>query len=358
VTGERVAFDATPVISGRTGIARYVTELGSALEQRGVDLRRFAVGRNAFPIPPRTHHIRTPARVIETAWRTVHWPRLEQLVGDIDLVHATGLLMPVTGRPLVVTVHDIAAVRYPELHPERHVRQQRAHLDALHHADVVVTVSASTADDLGYTGFPADRIVVAPLGVTPLRESGPIPTGLSDGYLLTVGETSPRKRYGVVLGAIAQLADDTRLAMAGPPAGDDERLRTLVASLDLGGRVSFLGAVSEPTLAGLYQHALALCFPSVSEGFGLPVLEAMAAGVPVIAADIPVIRELAGDAVLYPSAGDAGGWAEAIQALAGDPTLRRTLVEAGRTRTARLTWDRTAERTLAAYDLALGHSRE
>jgi glycosyltransferase involved in cell wall biosynthesis len=354
VTGMRAAFDASPVISGRTGIARYVTELGRALEHRGVELRRFAVGRNAYPVPERTRHIRIPARIVEAAWRTLHRPRLETLIGNVDLVHATGLLTPSTRRPLVVTVHDIAALRHPELHPERHVRQQRAQLESLGRADVVLTVSAATADDLGHAGFASDRIVVAPLGVTPLSQDSRAPEGLPDGYLLTIGESSPRKAYGLLLGALARAGGDVPLVIAGPPAGDDQRLRALAAELRLADRVTFLGPVPDPVLAGLYHGALALCFPSVSEGFGLPVLEAMAAGVPVIASDLPVIRELAGDAILYPGGRDEAAWAEAIEALVGDPQLRRRLSEAGRSRAAMFTWDRTAEGTIRAYELALG----
>jgi glycosyltransferase involved in cell wall biosynthesis len=349
----RVAFDASPTISGRTGIARYVTELGAALERDGVELRRFAVGRNAYPVPPRTRHIRVPARVADAAWRSLHRPRLETVIGDFDLVHATGLLTPSTRRPLVVTVHDLAAVRHPDLHPERHVQQQRAQLESLHRADAVVAVSAATAADVADTGFPAERIVVAPLGVSALAPASAPPSALGDGYLLTVGESSPRKGYGVLLGALARAGGEVRLAMAGPPAGDDARLRTLCTDAGLQDRVSFLGPVTEPALAGLYERALALCFPSVSEGFGLPVLEAMAAGVPVIASDLPVLRELAGDAVLYAAGAGEDAWAEAIRTLAADPGLRAHLIEEGRARAATFTWERTAHDTLRGYELAL-----
>lgn len=352
----RVAFDVTPVISGRTGIARYVTELGAALERDGAELRRFAVGRRSFPLPAGARHVRIPVRFLERWWRGVPWPPVERLAGDSQLIHATGALMPRTKRPLVVTVHDIAALRYPELHPDRHVRQQRMHFDALDRASAIVTVSRTTADDLAHLGVAPERLVVAPLGVTALPEPTPPsideePAGI---YLLTVGETSPRKRYDVLLRALSRLDQRVGLVMAGPPAGDEERLRSLAVALGVARRVRRLGAVTDATLAALYRGATALCFPSVAEGFGLPVLEAMAAGVPVVASDIPVTRELASDAALYVADHDERAWAEAIEGLVSDASLRERLVEAGRKRAAEFTWKRTAAATRDAYLLALG----
>jgi glycosyltransferase involved in cell wall biosynthesis len=195
--------------------------------------------------------------------------------------------------------------------------------------------------------------VVTPLGVSPLAEPAPETERPAPGYLLTVGETSPRKDYGTLLRAMSRLDRDARLVMAGPPAGDEERLRSLIATLGVTSRVTRLGAVSDSLLSGLYAGALGLCFPSVSEGFGLPVLEAMAAGVPVVARDIPVTREVAGDAALYVAGGGERAWAEAIEALLSDGRLRQSLAERGRARAAQFTWERTAAATLDAYRLAL-----
>jgi glycosyltransferase involved in cell wall biosynthesis len=350
----RVAFDVTPVISGRTGIARYVNELGAALERRPVELHRYAIGRSSYPLPVGTRHVHVPARIVDRWWRVVPWPNVDRLAGDADVVHATGLLTPPTRHPLVVTVHDVAAVRYPNLHPTRHVRQQRTQLRALDRAAAILTVSQATADDLVHFGVRPERIVVAPLGLSSLPQAAA--TGLTAerkrGYLLTVGESSPRKRYDVVLRALSRVDRDLELVMAGPPAADEERLRSLVGALGLGSRVRRLGAVPDAALAGLYRDALALCFPSVAEGFGLPVLEAMAAGLPVVARDIPVARELAGDAAIYLAGDDERVWAETIEALVSDAALRERCSSAGRARAAEFTWDRTAAATLEAYRIA------
>jgi glycosyltransferase involved in cell wall biosynthesis len=349
----RVAFDLTPVISGRTGIARYATQLGAALERHDTELRRFAIGRAAFPLPLGTTHVRVPARAIGRWWRFVRWPTIEQLIGGAELVHVTGPFTPATHAPLVVTIHDLAALRYPELHPPRHVDQQRRQLRMLAQAAAITTVSGATADDLIQLGLDAERIVVAPLGLTRLDGSARAIEGLEPGYLLTVGETSPRKGYGVLIEAMARLGGNRRLVMAGPPAADEQRLRSLAASLDVEDRITRLGPVDDPTLAGLYRGAVALCFPSIAEGFGLPVLEAMAAGLPVLGSDIAATHELAADAAVYPSCNDANAWADAIEGICSDARLRDRLGRAGRERAAEFTWDRTAAATLKAYRLAL-----
>jgi glycosyltransferase involved in cell wall biosynthesis len=289
----------------------------------------------------------------------VPWPRIEQLLGGAELVHATGLLIPRTAAPLVVTIHDVAAVRHPELHPARHVEQQRAQLELLDRAAVIVAVSETTAGDLTHLGVAPERVVVAPLGVTPLPDpdSSSLARLPEPGYLLTVGETSPRKGYPLLLEALSRVDGDVRLVIAGPPSGDEQRVRSLIAELGIDSRVHRVGPVTDAALAGLYRGATALCFPSVAEGFGLPVLEAMAAGVPVLARDIPAARELGGEAALLIPGDDPRAWANALERILSEAALRRSLADAGLRRAAHFTWDRTAAATLGAYRLALAERR-
>jgi glycosyltransferase involved in cell wall biosynthesis len=352
----RVAFDITPVISGRTGVARYVRQVESALRQQNAELEPFAIGRSSFPVPEGACHIQVPARLCQGWWRLSPWPTLERLVGPADLVHVTGLVLPRTRLPLVVTVHDLAALRHPELHPPRHARQQRTLVRYLRRAAVVLAVSAATAEEAVAFGTAPERVVVAPLGLTPLPLPANEPqTGAPQRpFLLTVGETAPRKGYPLLLEALTRVDADLDLVMVGPPSTDEERIQRLVRELGLGGRVIRLGPVGDAELAGLYRDALALCFPSISEGFGLPVLEAMASGTPVLSSDIAATRELAGSAALYVERRAADLWTQAIEAVSSDPAMRARLGEAGRTRAAQFTWERTASATLEAYRLALG----
>src|SRR5207248_1275759 len=125
-------------------------------------------------------------------------------------IHATGLFMPTTGRPLVLTVHDLAALKHPKLLPARQVRQQRALVRVLPTASAVVAVSSTTAQDVVDLGVSPDRVVVAPLGVSPLPQPTPLPEAHrpSAQYLLTVGETAPRKGYSVLIRALARIKGD------------------------------------------------------------------------------------------------------------------------------------------------------
>jgi glycosyltransferase involved in cell wall biosynthesis len=348
-------MDATPVITGQTGMARYVTALSAALERRGVEVRRFAIGRAPIPAPLHVRRVRVPLRVVQRWWRTASWPLAERLIGPADVVHATGLTVPPTRVPLVVTVHDVAAIDHPSLHPPRQVREVGAQVAALGRAAVVVASSQATADRLVARGVDQDRIKVVPLGLTPLPEAEASPAG-ADGrlargsYLLAVGETSPRKGYVTLLRALARRsANGPLLVIAGPAGGDEPRIRRAIDELQLQDRVVRLGPVKDSILAGLYRGALALCFPSVAEGFGLPVLEALGAGVPVIASDLPVLREIGGDVALFVPVGDEEALARALDAVGSDSRLRGRLAAAGRDRAARFTWDATAEAMVDTY---------
>jgi glycosyltransferase involved in cell wall biosynthesis len=347
----RVAFDATALITGRTGIARYIEELTVALRATGVDVRRFAVGRAAEQVPPDVRHLRVPLRVVQRAWTLVRTPTAERLAGPADLVHATSLVPPPTRLPIVSTVHDLAALEHPALHPRRSLDQLRAQVDALDRAAVVLSVSHATAAALAARGFSADRIVVTPLGVTPPRDEGLAPP--PGPYLLAVGGLVPRKGLDTLVAAMAHVPADVRLMLAGPSGEAEPELRQRAAAPGVSGRVKFLGAVDEAQLAALYRGALALCFPSVSEGFGLPVVEAMAAGVPVIASDIDVVREVAGDAAVKVPVGDVSAWAHEIGRLVDDAGERRRLIDLGRRRATVFTWEATARGTLAAYERAV-----
>jgi glycosyltransferase involved in cell wall biosynthesis len=299
--------------------------------------------------------VRVPWRVVQGAWRRTGLPRAEHLVPSADIVHATSLVPPPTRRPIVSTVHDLAALDHPELHPRRSVDQLRAQVDALDRSAVVLTVSHTTAAALEARGFPADRIVVTPLGVTPRRDTGLTPP--AGRYVLAVGALVPRKGLDTLVRAMAAVPPDVRLVLAGPAGGAEPELRALAAAPDRAGRVEFLGAVDDATLAALYRGASLLCFPSVSEGFGLPVVEAMAAGVPVVASDIDAVREVGGDAVVRVPVGDVEAFAAALSALLDDDDRRGTLAAAGRERAGLFTWEATAAKTIEAYERAAATRR-
>jgi glycosyltransferase involved in cell wall biosynthesis len=271
----------------------------------------------------------------------------------VDLVHALDLAPPPSRLPVVATVHDLTAVDHPDLHPRRRVAQQRAQLQALRRADVVISNSHATAASLAAHGIAGDRVVVTHFGRTALPAPiGPAHHGKP--YLLAVGEVTRRKGHDVLLRAFAAAdLDGVDLVVAGPDGFDAAFRESLVAGLGLGARVRFLGRVDDRALGELYARALALCFPSRAEGFGLPILEALGAGLPVVASDLDAFHELAADDALYVPPGDEEALAGALRRIVADDGLRARLSAAGPSRAAPFTWERTAAQTVDAYRMAL-----
>lgn len=357
MTGLTVGLDVTPTIQGATGIARYAGVIAHHLTAVDVTVAPFAVGRATIAPAPGVRHVAVPGRVLDPLWRLARRPRAERLVGAIDLVHGTALPPPPSRRPRLVTVHDLTPLHHPELHDRRTVGVLDRLLAHLPRLAGVVADSATVADELEERGVERDRITVAPIGCTSLPL--PIDPGVDlPRWVLAVGETNRRKNLGLLVDALSRSADnDLGLVIAGPAGNDDARLRALVAERGLGGRVRFLGSVSDARLAGLYRDAVALCYVSIAEGFGLPVLEAMAAGCPVVCSDLPVLREVGGEAVLgYVPSDDVDALAAALEdasALADDPAQSAGLAARGHAQAATFTWHRCAELTRAAYVRAL-----
>jgi glycosyltransferase involved in cell wall biosynthesis len=351
----RVALDVTPELFAATGVARYSRELSRALDARDdCEVHRFAIGRRSEEAPRGVRHLPVPLRVVHPLWRMLAVPRAEQLSGRVEIVHSIDMLAPPTRLPLVMTVHDLAAVERPELHPPRTVAIQRRRLAQLGRAAAVIAVSTTTADALARWGVESERIHVTQLGLAPLPEPAqpPVPEGP---FVLVVGTLEPRKEHGLLLEAFAAAdLDGVRLVFAGPEAGRKERLAAAAARLGIGDRLLILGAVPDRVLAGLYHRAALLCMPSRDEGFGLPVLEAMSAALPVVASDIPAVREVGGDAVVRVPPGDVRAFAEALSRVFRDPARRGELGRLGVTRAAAFTWEATAAATVRVYEAALG----
>jgi glycosyltransferase involved in cell wall biosynthesis len=322
------------------------------LHDLSVDLRPFALGRGDGATPPGTRRVRVPLRVLQRSWRLTRLPRVEHFVRGIDLVHSTDLVPPPTRRPLVITVHDVLAVTRPDLHPPRAVSQQRAQLEALHRAAAVLAVSHSTADDLVRLGFPASRIEVTGNGRTRFPTPQPV-GGVPADFVLAVGGLHRRKGLDVLVRALAGLPG-IHAVLAGPDAGEGAALAQLAADVAVVDRVHFLGAVTDAELAWLYGSAAVLAFPSRAEGFGLPVLEGMDSGLPVVASDLPVLREVAGDAAWFVPPDDAAALARTLGKLLGDASSRAALADAGRRRATDFSWTATAEATAACYRRLVG----
>ena len=297
-------------------------------------------------------------------WEQVELP-LRALRLGADVLHAPGGTPApfVTSMKRVMTVHDLAPTRHPELLPHARSRWYWGRLvpRAARRAHAVLVPSAATKRDVvALAGVPEARVHVAPWGVPLDVAGGATPNevrathGLPEVFVLYVGTIDRRKDYRTLLGALARLGPEVHLVVAGTIiAGRTDFLPT-VSTLGLDGRVRVLGYVPERDLSGLYRAADVFVYPSFYEGFGFPVLEAMACGTPVVTYRTTSLPEVAGDAaILLDPPVSPETLAAAITRVRRDGELRRCLVERGLARVAAFDWGRTAAVTAAVYE-ALG----
>lgn len=299
--------------------------------------------------------------LVRRAYRWFKGHRFEQTATTFDLFHAINFVAPrETSAPVLPLIHDISFERLPQTHPSERVAFLRKRLARLENYAFVNTPSAFTAREVAdFYGYPLDRIEVTHPGVDDRFQAEPMAQalaavdklGLDAGqFFLMVGTIEPRKNHKVVVHAYAGLPQSLRqrfpLVIAGAVgwgtlevAGQDELVRE--------GSVRFIGYADEALVHALYWRARALLFPSLYEGFGMPVAEAMACGLQPIVSDIPVMREVAGEAGVFVDANDPDDWREALlMAVEMDRAVgRQKLVERAR----RFNWPETARRTAALY---------
>ena len=293
-------------------------------------------------------------------------PRLAANAG-CDLVHSLGNTGPLWGHfARVTTVHDL----HHRLVPEAHFGLNAVGLRVLVSAAVrrsqrIVAVSRSTSDDLvSELGTPRAKIDVVPNGLGTTARVAPTPEaalrsrlGLGDRpVVLSVSAKRPHKNLGRLIEAHARLEPRPVLVLPGYPTPYEAELRALAERLGVTSHVRFEGWLAAEDLEGLYALASAFVFPSLYEGFGLPVLEAMNRGVPVACSGRKSLAEVAGDAALLFDPDDPEAIALALRHLLGDRAMAERLRRAGRAQAARFTWERTAEGTLASYERALAES--
>ncbi|WP_369140004.1 glycosyltransferase family 4 protein [Modestobacter versicolor] len=359
-----MGIDATPLIGQRTGVGRYVHALVGALAGRpSVDLRATAFtlrGRRdlAAALPPGVPAVArpAPARLLRSSWSRGGPPPVEWLCGRVQVFHGTNFVLPPRRRAAgVLTVHDLGFLHLPETLAAANLVYRDLVPRGVREAAVTLTPTETVRQEvLAEFGVSPGRVLVTPLGVDDrwFAAPGDPPSVLDaagrpvlDGppYVLFVGSVEPRKGLPTLVEALRRCPAGSapRLVVAGP-AGWGTPLET-EASLDVV-RTGFLG---DEQLHALVAGAAALALPSRYEGFGLPVLEALAAGTPVLASDLPVLREVGGDHASYLPVGDADAWAAALTAAAEvrgghDPAP-------GRSWARRWTWDACADATEAAY---------
>jgi glycosyltransferase involved in cell wall biosynthesis len=281
--------------------------------------------------------------------------------------HVLPLVHP---RASLVTVHDLGYIHFPEAHPAG----QRWYLDlstrwnARFAAHVLADSEATKADLVAHTATPPEKITVAFPGrdesLAPVDDPAAIEAvkaryGIAGRYLLYLGTLQPRKNLARLVAAFAALAPETILVLAGRRGWMYEDLFAQVRRLGLAGRVLFPGYVREEDKAALLSGALAFVFPSLYEGFGLPVLEAQTCGCPVITSATSSLPEVAGDAALLVDPSEPAAIGAAMTRIAADPALRRTLIEGGFANVRRFSWTACARSALDAIEgcASVGHPR-
>lgn len=351
----RIGVDATPLLGTRTGVGRYTTHLIEALADGPDDVVATAFtfrGRGALAtLLPRGVSVAArpaPARALQELWARAEWPPVERLTGAIDVFHATNFVLPPLRRARgVVTIHDLAFLRLTDTVTAASARYRDLVPRSLRRAAAVITPSEAVAEQVREAYAPTAPVVAIPHGVDPAWSTAqPLADplrkalGLPSTYLLFVGTLEPRKDVATLLAAHRLLPDAPPLVLVGPPGWG--------AQVDVTGCVT-PGYLEQDVLQQVVAGAAALVLPSRDEGFGLPLLEALAAGTPVVASDLPVLREVGGDAVAYAAVGDAESFAAAIAAVLADPGDQAVR----RDRAAPFTWERTAELTRSVYRQAL-----
>jgi len=331
-----------------TSVLRTVDALG---DRDDVDVVGVAANHHGPPPEPfvpsvPVWELALPRPLLYPAWHRLRRPRVSRATGPVDAIWATAVAVPPREAPLVVTVHDVAPIHHPDHHPTRSLDFYRRGFDlARAEADRVCCPSRSTLEDCVDQGFDRDKLRHVPWGVRPVA----VPDGrvdalrarhdLGDAYVLWVGTAEPRKNLPVLLEAFSLVArPGLTLALVGPEGWNEDVGARIGRRTD----VRALGFVDEGDLAGLYAGAEVFCYPSLLEGFGLPVLEAMAQGAPVVTSAGTATEELVAGIGAAVDPRDPRAVSDALAAVLDDPAEAERRGQAGRARAAELTWEATA----------------
>jgi glycosyltransferase involved in cell wall biosynthesis len=375
----RVGLNLIFLVPGETGgMEVYARELIRALvETAPPDVSFIAfVNREAAAVEGPWGELLPMATVPARASSRPQWVLGEQLPlpvmarrANVAIVHSLASTAPLWGPfKRVTTVHDLIYARFPETHSG--VRDKGMRLlvpSAVRRSHRVITGSESTRRDLiELLGVGPERIDVVPHGLGTVRRHEPLPKAETRSrfdlagrrVVLSLSAKRPHKNLELLIGALARISPERRplLVLPGYPTAYEQELRARAAALEVNGDVRFPGWLSGSELEGLWAVSEAFVFPSLYEGFGLPVLEAMARGVPVACSDASSLPEVAGDAALLFDPHDEVAVAAAIERLLGDRAEAERLAALGRARAAFFSWRRTALLTLESYERALGRA--
>jgi len=370
----RIGYDLRPFLRAETGVGTYLRNLLFQLARFDTVNEYYlfsASWKDRFleeKIPPLARKKmcdrRLPVRLLNFFWYRWPWPRLDWFFGtSLDLTHsATPLILPTRGKK-IITIYDLYFLDSPQrAGVEAGKFFFRRVADSIREADGVITFSRFTREEMiaRFDPEPAKIEVILP-GLDPAFEQDVTPSELErvrqkfrlpPAFLLFVGAQESRKNLLGLLDCLAILHRSGKkipLVLVGPAGLDSERLQTRAKELELSGWVRQLGYMDQTELRSVYRLASAFVFPSFREGFGFPLLEAMASGLPVVASTAPAIPEVCGDGAVFFNPEDAEEMARQILLVLDDIQAREGLVARGRRRAKDFSWEAAARHTLAFY---------
>jgi glycosyltransferase involved in cell wall biosynthesis len=402
----RVAFDITALAGTRTGVAALVEGFFTQIKTHsGIQLVPYATTIRGHAALHRAYELnspRLPARALRYAWRNTNWPPIEALVGDVNIVHGMNYVVPPTRHAqAIVSIHDLTFVRYPEmctadtlqysdLLKKAFQRGAHVHVDSIFVANEVQEWSGLSPDRIhvvspgvGSSGVGSSGVGSSGVGSSGVGSSGvvsavgvmadgigsqPMRTAIAElladvstkPFILGLGTIEPRKGFVTLLQAFSELsriAPELLLVIAGANGWGMQDFTSMLQTFpkNIRERVHCVGYVSDRERQALLANARCLAYPSVYEGFGLPPLEAMAVGTPVVATTAGSLPEVLGDAALFANVSDPADLAERLLCIHSKSELRTTLVDRGKQNVMRYTWTRAGSEMAALYSKLRNH---
>ena len=367
----KIGIDISQIVYG-TGVSRYTEELVKHLlkidkknhyllfagvwrQKRKIEkfLKEFKT--NGYKFQPKV--VFFPPKVADFIWNRVHIFQIERFTGPLDLFHSSNWAQPPASCPIVTTIHDLTPIKFPQAFEKEAIVSFKRNLHwAKRQAAFIIVDSKATEKDLIKEGFDKGKIKVVYLGVSKkfkqIKDKKEIEKikkkyGIKGDYILSVGTLEPRKNIGRVIKSFSQLATrNSQLVLVGKQ-GWGNQSKSQISNLK--SQITFTGFVPDNDLPALYSGAKVFVYPSLYEGFGLPVLESMACGCPVITSNISSLPEIAGNAALLINPKNTKEIKKAMEKLLTNEKLRKKLIRKGLTQAKKFSWNKTTHQTLEIY---------
>lgn len=369
----RIGIDGIPLAELKTGVGHYTFEIAVEVARQSPSDSFEILSHLAFSdldsTPANLKLIQQPVNSATKHWWTIGLP-LYIKRARLDLFHGTNYDLPVWGGcPTVLTIHDLSLLLFPATHEQRRVQRARRRLPWMsRHATLIITPTEAVKSEVcEHLRIPRDKVIV--INEAPRRTFQPMPReqaaamvrqlGLDDEFILYVGTIEPRKNLITLVKAFEDVLRSTtlrpQLVIAGKQGWLTDELFAYIDKANLGDRLRLTGYLGDDELRALYSACRVMVYPALYEGAGLPTLEAMACGAPVITTNTPAIAEMVGDNARLCAPTDSRALAQHLVELLTTPSARESLSRAGLERAAQFTWERAARETLAVYRRATGN---